>query len=126
MGDLTASALAVGTASSLDRADRYMNNKHTKYLLRCNEIEKADEIVGYWTKKDTPARIDLANMQASWYETECGKAYERRGDIVHANKLFVEVVDHFDVYVKDQFDFHSYALRKSNIIEYVKVGKENK
>lgn len=112
-------ALAVG--SSLDRGDRYMNTKHTKYLLRCNEIEKADEEVSYWTKKDTPSRIDLANMQACWYEIECGDSYWRRGDIVHANKLYNEVISHFNHYVLDQFDFHPYVLRKSNIIPYLNV-----
>ena len=124
MGNLRESAQAIGKASSLDRADRYMINKHAKSFMRCNDVEKADSIISYWTKKSTPARIDLANMQASWYETVCARAYERRGDQVHANKLYTEVVENFDVYVQDQFDFHSYALRKSNIMDYVKVGRE--
>ena len=65
-GALAQSEKSLAIGSSLDRGDRYMNTKHTKYLLRCNKIDEADNEVSYWTKKDTPSRIDLANMQACW------------------------------------------------------------
>ena len=120
-GALNASADSLAMGSSLDRGDRYMNTKLTKSLLRCNRIEKADTEVSYWTKKDTPSRIDLANMQACWYEIECGNSYWRQGDAVHANKLYHEILDHFDLFVLDQFDFHPYVLRKANIMSYLNV-----
>ena len=120
-GALAQSEKSLAIGSSLDRGDRYMNTKHTKYLLRCNKIDEADNEVSYWTKKDTPSRIDLANMQACWYEIECGNSYWRQGDVVHANKLYHEVIDHFNQYVLDQFDFHPYVLRKANITPYLNV-----
>jgi len=60
-------------------------------------------------------------MQACWYEIECGNSYWRQGDVVHANKLYHEVIDHFNQYVLDQFDFHPYVLRKANITPYLNV-----
>lgn len=38
---------------SLDTADRYVNSKCAKYLLRCNEVKKAIEICGLFTKVAT-------------------------------------------------------------------------
>ena len=35
---------------SLDTADRYVNSKCAKYLLRCNEVKKAIETCGLFTK----------------------------------------------------------------------------
>ena len=35
---------------SLDTADRYVNSKSAKYFLRANEIGKAVETIGMFTK----------------------------------------------------------------------------
>ena len=38
---------------SLDTADRYVNSKCAKYMLRCNDIKKAIELWGLFTKVNT-------------------------------------------------------------------------
>ena len=109
-GALKEAAEAIGFASSLDRGDRFMNSKHVKYLLRAGNIEEADRLAGYWTKRNIMPRVDLREMQACWFEIECGLSHERAGDVVHANKMYHNVVSHFDTFVLDQFDFHPYVL----------------
>ena len=117
-GALKEAAEAIGFASSLDRGDRFMNSKHVKYLLRAGNIEEADRLAGYWTKRNIMPRVDLREMQACWFEIECGLSHERAGDVVHANKMYHNVVSHFDTFVLDQFDFHPYVLRKVTLQSY--------
>ena len=117
-GALKEAAAAIGFASSLDRGDRFMNSKHVKYLLRAGDIETADRLAGYWTKRNIMPRVDLREMQACWFETECGASHERAGDVVHANKMYHNIVSHFDSFVLDQFDFHPYVLRKVTLHSY--------
>ena len=118
-GALRSAAETIGKGSGLDRGDRFLNTKHVKYLLRAGEIEEADRIVAYWTRKDVPCRIDLDLLQACWFEVECAEAYEKRGDWPHALKLFVAVLKHFECFVEDQFDFHQYVLRKGILTTYI-------
>ena len=117
-GAVKEAAKVMGIGSSLDRGDRFMNSKHAKYLLRAGEIKEADRVSGYWTKKNVMPRVDLREMQACWYEVECGASHERAGDVVHANKMYHNVVTHFDTFVLDQFDFHHYVLRKATLSAY--------
>ena len=119
-GALREAAATLGIAWSLDKADRYMNTKYVKYLLRAGNVEEANRVVGYWTKPGVPPREDLFSIQACWFEVNAGEASLREGDVVHANKLFNNVTKHFDGYVVDQFDFHSYILRKSTIFAYLR------
>ena len=117
-GYLKESAAVLAKGYALDRADRFTNTKLTKYYLKSGNIEEADKTVSYWTKKDLSNRIDLKNLQGNWFEVLCGESYMTRHDYVHANKLFMNVVDHFDTYVLDQFDFHPYVLRKTTLSTY--------
>ena len=118
-GALRSAAAAMGAGSALDRGDRFLNTRHAKLLLRAGEIEAADAAVAYWTRKDVPCRIDLNLLQASWFELECGEAYERRGDWPRAMKAFFAVLEHFATFVEDQFDFHQYVLRKGILTAYI-------
>lgn len=118
-GALKEAAAAIGVGSRLDLGDRYMNTKHVKYLLRSDQIEEADRVVSYWTRKDVPDRIELNTLQANWFEIECADSYFRRGDLPHAYKMYNNVLEHFNTYVNDQFDFHGYAMRKAVISCYL-------
>ena len=62
---------------------------------------------------------DLHDMQCMWYLLEDGEAYLRRGNVGLALKRFTAVADIFDVWQEDQFDFHSFSLRKGQIRAYV-------
>lgn len=117
-GYLEQSEQAMEVGYELDKFDRFMNTKCVKSCLKSCHIEKADEVISYWTRQNVPCRIDLENLQACWYELRCGLAYMRRKDYPHAYKLFNNVINHFDTFVTDQFDFHEYVLRKSILTSY--------
>lgn len=48
---------------SLDLADRYVNNKATKYLLRADRIEDAERIISLFARFEGNAQYYLYEMQ---------------------------------------------------------------
>ncbi|KAI2617732.1 N-terminal acetyltransferase A, auxiliary subunit [Hypomontagnella submonticulosa] len=108
-------------ARQLDLKDRYINTKAAKYQLRNNESETALKTMGLFTRNDSPGGPlnDLLDMQSVWYLTEDGEAWVRNGNIGLALKRFHAVYNIFDVWQEDQFDFHSFSLRKGQIRAYI-------
>ena len=121
IGNVPKAAEVMDKARSLDTKDRYINTKAAKYQLRNNENEKALKTMGLFTRADTPGgpMSDLLDMQCLWYLTEDGEAYARRGNTAMALKRFHQVHGIFDVWHDDQFDFHSFFLRKGQARAYV-------
>ncbi|CAD6506337.1 BgTH12-07263 [Blumeria graminis f. sp. triticale] len=116
-------------ARLLDVRDRHINTKAAKYQLRNDESEKALQTVGLFTRTDTPGGplADLYDMQCMWFLTEDGESYARQGNIGLALKRFTSVYNIFDVWQEDQFDFHSFSLRKGQIRAYIDMIRwENK
>ncbi|KAK8879638.1 tetratricopeptide [Apiospora arundinis] len=120
-GNTQKASEAMDQARNLDLKDRYINTKAAKYMLRNNETEKALETVGLFTRSDSPAGplSDLLDMQCIWFMTEDGEAQVRKGNVGLALKRFHTVYNIFDVWQEDQFDFHSFSLRKGQIRAYV-------
>ncbi|XP_062094175.1 N-terminal acetyltransferase A complex auxiliary subunit NAA15-like [Humulus lupulus] len=58
-----------------------------------------------------------------WYELASGESYFRQGDLGRALKKILAVEKHYDDITKDQFDFHSYCLRKMTLRTYVEMLK---
>lgn len=112
---------AMEHARLLDPRDRYMNTKAAKYQLRNGETEKALKTMGLFTKADTPGGplADLLDMQSLWFLTEDGEANARLGNTGLALKRFHSVYNIFDIWQEDQFDFHSFSLRKGMVRAYV-------
>lgn len=112
---------AMNHARSLDVRDRYINTKAAKYQLRNNETEKALQTMGLFTKQDTPGGpLDyLLDMQSVWFLSEDGEANVRLGNTGLALKRFNTIYNFFDIWQEDQFDFHSFSLRKGMIRAYV-------
>src|SRR5690606_28230091 len=54
-----------------------------------------------------------------WFLTEDGEAFARRGDTGMALKRFHQIFNIFEVWHDDQFDFHSFYLRKGQVRAYV-------
>lgn len=108
-------------ARKLDLKDRYINTKAAKYQLRNDENETALKTMGLFTRNDSPGGPlnDLLDMQSVWYLTEDGEAWVRSGNIGLALKRFHAVYNIFEVWQEDQFDFHSFSLRKGQIRAYV-------
>lgn len=120
-GNLHKASEAMDHARALDTRDRYINTKAAKYQLRNNECDKALKTMGLFTKADTPGGplADLLDMQSVWFLTEDGEAHARLGNMGIALKRFHSVYNIFDVWQEDQFDFHSFSLRKGMIRAYV-------
>lgn len=120
-GNLQQASEMMDRARKLDLKDRYINSKAAKYQLRNNENEKALKTVGLFTRAETVGGplADLLDMQCIWFLTEDGEAYARQGNIGMALKRFHAVGNIFDVWQEDQFDFHSFSLRKGQIRAYI-------
>lgn len=118
-GDLIEAFKWLDEAQSLDTADRYINSKCAKYMLRANLIKEAEEICAKFTREDVPAMENLNEMQCMWFQTECAMAFQRLEKYGDALKKCHEIDRHFSEIIEDQFDFHTYCMRKMTLRAYV-------
>lgn len=118
-GDLAEAGRWLDEAQSLDTADRYINSKCAKYMLRANMVQLADDVCSKFTREDVPAMDNLNEMQCMWFQTECALAYQRQERWGDALKKCHEVDRHFSEIIEDQFDFHTYCMRKMTLRAYV-------
>jgi hypothetical protein len=58
-------------------------------------------------------------MQHMWYECAAGEAALRANALGPALKSLLAVARHFADMAEDQFDFHSYCIRKMTLRAYV-------
>ena len=70
-----------------------------------------------------PAADNLNEMQCMWYQMECGFAHQRLGKLGEALKKAHEIDKHFEEIIEDQFDFHTYCMRKMTLRAYVRQAK---
>lgn len=120
-GNLEKAAEEMEKARLLDEKDRHINSKAAKYELRKNDNDKALDNMSKFTRNETVggALGDLHEMQCVWYLTEDAEAYLRQRKLGLALKRFHGVYNIFDAWQEDQFDFHSFSLRKGMIRAYV-------
>jgi len=69
----------------------YINNKSTKYLLRCGSKDQAMETHGMFTKHDGDPMHNLKEMQVLWVATEYGFSALRAQEYGPALKKFLQV-----------------------------------
>lgn len=107
-------------ARSLDERDRAINTKCAKYQLRDDANEKALDTMSKFTRNEAVGGPlgDLTDMQCVWYLTEDGESYLRQQKLGLALKRLHTVFNVFDIWQEDQFDFHSFSLRKGMIRAY--------
>jgi len=118
-GDMDAAVECMDEAQSLDTADRYLNSKCAKYLLRANRVADAEEMCSKFTREGVSAAENLNEMQCMWYEIEAAQAYHRSEQYGDALKKCIEIDRHFAEINEDQFDFHTYCMRKMTLRAYV-------
>ncbi|KAF9696101.1 hypothetical protein EKO04_006156 [Ascochyta lentis] len=120
-GDVQKASATINHARELDERDRYINTKCAKYQLRNNENENAIATMSKFTRNEAVGGPlgDLHDMQCMWYLIEDGEAYARQQKYGLALKRFTAIADIFDVWHEDQFDFHSFSLRKGQIRAYI-------
>ncbi|KAH9296041.1 hypothetical protein KI387_039629, partial [Taxus chinensis] len=121
-GDLTAAAALADEARSMDLADRYINSECVKRMLQADQVEMAEKTAVLFTK-DGDQHNNLYDMQCMWYELACGESFFRQGSLGRALKKFLAVEKHYADMKEDQFDFHSYCLRKMTLRAYVQMLK---
>jgi uncharacterized membrane protein YheB (UPF0754 family) len=78
-------------AQSMDTADRYLNCKAAKYLLRANHVSEAESMCQKFTREGVSATENLNEMQCMWFQTESAQAYQRLGQWGDALKKCLEV-----------------------------------
>ncbi|XP_054164071.1 N-alpha-acetyltransferase 15, NatA auxiliary subunit-like [Oppia nitens] len=108
-------------AQSLDTADRFLNSKCAKYLLRGNKVTEAEEMCAKFTREGVPASENLNEMQCMWFQTESALAYKRQEKWGEALKRCIEIDRHFAEINEDQFDFHTYCMRKMTLRSYIEL-----
>jgi len=74
---------------------------------------------GYYLQKDSTATTDLTEMQCLWFLQETGDANRRNGQLGLALKRYHATAKVFDDYEDDQYDFHSYSLRRMTLSAYM-------
>lgn len=151
-GDVQEASRIMLEARVLDLQDRYINTKATKYLFRANKVDEAVDCVSLFMKLDDKAvngLKDLHVMQANWTIVEGAEAYSRLYKYEKAKlgqltpeseeylsqldtcdlyrglalKRFQAVINVFKIYYGDQFDFHSYCMRKGTPRDYIDTLK---
>ncbi|XP_065883749.1 N-alpha-acetyltransferase 15, NatA auxiliary subunit-like [Dysidea avara] len=120
-GDLKAAAHWMDEAQSLDTADRYVNSKFAKYLLRIDQVDEAVEKSQKFTREGASTLEILIEMQCMWFELECALSYYRQGKLGEALKKCHQVEKHFVDIHDDQFDFHTYCMRKMTLRAYINL-----
>lgn len=118
-GDVMEAYKWLDEAQGLDTADRYINSKCAKYMLRANLIKEAEETCSKFTREGVSAMENLNEMQCMWFQTECALAYQRLEKWGESLKKCHEVDRHFSEIIEDQFDFHTYCMRKMTLRSYV-------
>lgn len=121
LGNTAKASQLMNEAREMDPKDRYINTKCAKYQLRNDETENAINTMGMFTRKEAVGGPlgDLLDMQCVWYLSEDGESYLRQGKLNLALKRFKSLYDIFEVWQEDQFDFHTFSLRKGMIRAYV-------
>ncbi|KAK2165073.1 hypothetical protein LSH36_55g06042 [Paralvinella palmiformis] len=108
-------------AQSLDTADRYVNSKCAKYMLRADMVKEAEDMCSKFTREGVSAMENLNEMQCMWFQIECALSYQRVGKYGDALKKCIEIDRHFTEIIEDQFDFHTYCMRKMTLRAYVQL-----
>jgi N-alpha-acetyltransferase 15/16, NatA auxiliary subunit len=123
LGSIDTASKAMNEAREMDLKDRYINTKCAKYQLRNNQQQDAINTMGLFTRKEAPGGPlgDLLDMQCVWFITEDGESYSRQGNLALALKRFKSVYDVFETWYEDQFDFHTFSLRKGMVRAYVEM-----
>lgn len=120
-GNVHAAAECVDKGRDLDRQDRYINNLATKYYLQADRHDVALERISMFTRHESNPTQNIFDMQCTWYELELAASHERKEEWGKSLKKFMAVEKHFEDFHEDQFDFHSYCIRKVTLRAYLSV-----
>ncbi|GFR42330.1 hypothetical protein Agub_g3237, partial [Astrephomene gubernaculifera] len=122
-GDLEGAAHVAETSRRMDLQDRFLNSVAVKALLAAGHCAAAERTASLFTRDGEQGAYTLYDMQHMWYEVAAGRAHAARGSGAAgpALKKYMAVVQHFADIHEDQFDFHSYCIRKGTLRSYVSM-----
>lgn len=109
------------TLFNQDMADRFQANKASKYLVRDNRINEADQLFKKFMKDDKNNEKNLHDLQKMWYEQILGQAYIRQNKWKRGLRLLNYVAVHFNEIDEEQLDFFSFSLRKYSMKSFVEM-----
>lgn len=121
MGEFEKAVEQVNEAQRLDTADRYLNSKCAKYLLRAKKVSEAEEMCSKFTRVGVSVTENLNEMQCMWFHLETAHAYHNMNMYGMALKKCYEIDAFFSEVTEDQFDFHTYCMRKMTLRSYVRL-----
>jgi N-alpha-acetyltransferase 15/16, NatA auxiliary subunit len=98
-------------------------------MIRCDRIDDAEYTIGLFSKQEPETvKVNVLNeMQCMWFQNELGNSYLRKKNYALALQQFLNVNKHFDDIYEDQYDFHTYAIRKMSLRAYadmIRFGDE--
>lgn len=121
MGDFEKAVEQVNEAQRLDTADRYLNSKCAKYLLRAKKVAHAEQMCSKFTRAGVSVTENLNEMQCMWFHLETAHAYLKMNMYGMSLKKCFEIDAFFSEVTEDQFDFHTYCMRKMTLRSYVRL-----
>jgi len=104
-GEFEKASESYNKGRELDQADRYLNARYSKYLIRAGKLEEAEKMMALFTR-EVNGELNVHEMQCMWYELELGAAYEKQGQIIKALKMYKYIEQHFSTVYDDQVNIH--------------------
>lgn len=120
-GNIIYATECLDEAQSLDTADRFLNCKCCRYLIRSGRIEEAEKMAALFTRENITLQENLKEMQVLWFQIEAAECYFRQGQYGMALRKCFEIENVFADITEDQFDFHQYCMRKMTLTKYVQM-----
>jgi len=120
-GDINSAAECLDKGRELDKQDRYINNQTVKYMLQAGKEDVALERMALFTRHESNPEQNIFDMQCYWYEMELAACHARKKNMGKSLKKYMAIEKHFEDFNDDQFDFHSYCIRKVTLRAYIDV-----
>lgn len=105
----------INEARKTDLADRYMNNICIKFLLKCMKPHLAEEVLKLFMRDEA----SLYELQNQWYIIEAAKSFIKMRNFPAGLRHFYFVEKQFQDIEANQYDFHTYCIRKWTLKEYL-------
>ncbi|KAI0988590.1 hypothetical protein GJ496_006199 [Pomphorhynchus laevis] len=122
-GSIAEACLWIVEGQLMDTADKYINSKCTKYLLRNNELDRAEKMIAKFLKDVMTPSEYLSETQCLWYSLETARANFRLRNYGESLRKCYDIIKHYNKYIENEYDFHTYCLRRVTICSYVDTLK---